>query len=194
MREARITRKTNETKIDLYINLDGSGKCECSCKVGFLEHMLELFAFHAMFDLKIECEGDIHVDAHHTVEDIGIALGEAFFDAIGDKRSIERFGHSVLPMDEALVEVAVDLSGRSYLNYLLDIPTEKIGMFDTELVEEFFMGFVRTSKLTLHMISRFGKNSHHIVEAAFKGVARALRKAVKTDKINNIVVSTKGVC
>lgn len=194
MRTSEIKRKTAETDISLSLCLDGSGKSEIDSGCGFLDHMLTLFAKHGKFDLNLTCKGDIEVDDHHTVEDIGIVLGQAFFEALGDKRGICRYGNMILPMDEALILSAVDISGRSYLGYNLSIPTQKVGNFDTELIEEFWMAFVRTSAMTLH-IKRFdGTNSHHIIEGAFKSVARSLRTAVSLDKdFKDEIPSTKGV-
>ncbi len=163
MRSSKIVRKTAETDISLSLCLDGSGKSVIDTGCGFLDHMLTLFAKHARFDLDVQCKGDIEVDYHHTAEDIGIALGCAFSEAIGDKRGIVRYGSIILPMDEALILSAVDISGRSYLGYALEIPTEKVGDFDTELVEEFFIAFTRNANLTLHIRSIAGKNSHHII-------------------------------
>ncbi|MGM9661121.1 MAG: imidazoleglycerol-phosphate dehydratase HisB [Faecousia sp.] len=192
MRTSEITRNTAETKISLRLNLDGTGKAEMDTGVGFLNHMLTLFAAHGKFDLTVKCEGDVEVDDHHSVEDIGICLGQAFQAALGDKRGITRYGSFLLPMDEALILSAVDISGRSCLCYELEIPTEKIGTFDTELVEEFFLGFVRNCPMSLHLRQLAGKNSHHIVEGAFKSVARSLKVAVSLDGSNEIP-STKGV-
>lgn len=194
MRIAEVNRKTNETDISLKLNLDGSGKNEISTGCGFLDHMLTLFSSHSKFDLKISCKGDTYVDYHHTVEDIGIALGQALKEALGDKRGIIRYGSMLLPMDEALIQIAVDISGRDYLSFGLNIPAEKVGDFDTELVEEFFLGFVRNSGITLHINQLSGKNSHHIIEGTFKSVARALKMAVAIDKENiDEIPSTKGV-
>ena len=192
MRTSEITRNTAETKIQLKLNLDGTGKASINTGVGFLNHMLTLFAAHGKFDLTITCNGDTDVDDHHSVEDIGICLGQAFQQALGDKRGITRYGSFLLPMDEALILSAVDISGRSCLCYGLDIPTEKIGTFDTELVEEFFLGFVRNCPMSLHLRQLAGKNAHHIVEGAFKSVGRALKAAVALDGTNEIP-STKGV-
>ena len=192
MRTSEITRNTAETKIQLKLNLDGTGKANIDTGVGFLNHMLTLFAAHGKFDLTITCNGDTDVDDHHSVEDIGICLGQAFQQALGDKRGITRYGSFLLPMDEALILSAVDISGRSCLCYGLDIPTEKIGTFDTELVEEFFLGFVRNCPMSLHLRQLAGKNAHHIVEGAFKSVGRALKAAVALDGTNEIP-STKGV-
>mgnify|MGYP000188975065 FL=1 len=194
MRAAEIKRKTNETDISLSLDLDGNGKSEIKCGCGFLEHMLTLFAKHAHFDLTLSCVGDTYVDDHHTVEDIGIALGEAFDKALGDKKGIMRYADTILPMDESLILTAVDLSGRSHLSYSLDIPTEKVGTFDTELCEEFFAAFVRSAKCTLHIRKISGTNSHHIIEGAFKSFARTLSCAVKIDgAFKDEIPSTKGV-
>ena len=194
MRNAEISRKTAETDIFLSLALDGSGKSEIDTGVGFLDHMLTLFASHGKFDLKIKCVGDINVDYHHTTEDIGIALGKAFYDALGDKRGIHRYGDTVLPMDETLILTAVDFSGRAYLGFDAEIPTEKVGDFDTELVEEFFLGFIRKAECALHIRKLAGKNSHHIIEGIFKSVARSLKEAVAIDEeYKDIIPSTKGV-
>ncbi len=194
MRTAEIKRTTAETDISLKINLDGKGESKIDTGVGFLDHMLTLFARHGRFDLELSCKGDLYVDAHHTTEDIGIALGKAFSDALSDKRGIKRYGSTILPMDETLILSAVDISGRSYLNYDLHIPTEKVGDFDTELVEEFWLGFVRNSDITLHIKQLEGKNSHHIIEGTFKSVARTLKEAVKIDEeFKDEIPSTKGV-
>lgn len=192
MRTAEITRKTAETDIMLTLNLDGTGKSTVETGVGFLDHMLTLFAAHGKFDLTVSCQGDTYVDDHHSAEDIGICLGQAFQQALGDKRGITRYGSFLLPMDEALIQTAVDISGRSYLGFGLEIPTEKIGSFDTELVEEFWLAFVRQCPMSLHIRQLAGKNSHHIVEGCFKSVARSLRIAVKSDGTDEIP-STKGV-
>ena len=192
MRTAEINRKTAETDIMLTLNLDGTGKSTVKTGVGFLDHMLTLFAAHGKFDLTVSCQGDTYVDDHHSAEDIGICLGMAFQQALGDKRGITRYGSFLLPMDEALIQTAVDISGRSYLGYALEIPTEKIGTFDTELVEEFWLAFVRQCPMSLHIRQLAGKNSHHIVEGCFKSVARSLRIAVKSDGTDEIP-STKGV-
>ena len=192
MRTAEISRKTAETDILLTLNLDGTGKSTVKTGVGFLDHMLTLFAAHGKFDLQITCQGDTWVDDHHSAEDIGICLGQAFQQALGEKRGITRYGSFLLPMDEALIQTAVDISGRSYLGFGLEIPTEKIGTFDTELVEEFWLAFVRQCPMSLHIRQLAGKNAHHIVEGCFKSVARSLRLAVKTDGTDEIP-STKGV-
>ena len=192
MRTAEITRNTAETNISLKVNLDGTGKTEVGTGVGFLNHMLTLFAAHGKFDLEVRCVGDTDVDDHHSVEDIGICLGQAFRQALGDKRGITRYGSVLLPMDEALILAAVDISGRSSLNDALEIPTEKIGSFDTELVEEFFLGFTRSCPMSLHLRKLAGTNSHHIVEGAFKAFGRAMKAAVALDGTDKIP-STKGV-
>jgi len=181
MRNASINRKTAETDIRLQLELDGTGSSSINTGCGFLDHMLTLFAKHGKFDLIVSCNGDTQVDDHHTAEDIGIVLGQAFKQAVGDKKGICRYGNMILPMDESLILSAVDLSGRCYLGYALDIPTQKVGTFDTELVEEFFYGFVRTAEATLHIRQLAGSNSHHIIEGAFKSVARSLRQAVSID-------------
>ena len=194
MRTAEIIRKTAETDILLTLNLDGTGKADIDTGCDFLDHMLELFARHGRMDLKVKCVGDTHVDYHHTVEDVGIVLGQAFAEAVGEKRGISRYGSIILPMDETLILSAVDISGRSYLGYDLQIPTFKIGTFDTELVEEFFLGFVRQCPMSLHIRKLAGTNSHHIAEGAFKSVARSLKAAVAVDTRNpDAIPSTKGV-
>ena len=194
MRTATITRTTAETKIELTLTLDGSGKSEIDSGCGFLDHMLTLFARHGRFDLTLTCKGDTYVDDHHTVEDIGIALGMAFSEALGDKKGITRYGSMLLPMDEALILSAVDLSGRSMLCYGLTVPTAKVGSFDTELVEEFLLGFVRNAACTLHVKQLAGTNSHHIIEGAFKSLGRALSAAVAIDeRFADEIPSTKGV-
>ena len=194
MRTAKIIRKTAETDIILTLNLDGTGKSTIDTGCGFLNHMLTLFASHGRFDLSVQCSGDTDVDDHHTVEDIGICLGMAFAQALEDKRGITRYGSCILPMDEALILSAVDISGRSCLCYQLEIPAEKIGSFDTELVEEFFLGFVRNCPMSLHIRQLAGSNSHHIAEGCFKSVARSMRAAVAVDAaFSNEIPSTKGV-
>lgn len=194
MRSADLTRKTGETDISLAINLDGTGVSSVSTGCGFLDHMLTLFAKHGRFDLTVTCKGDTWVDDHHTVEDIGICLGDAFAQALGDLRGVTRYGSVILPMDEALILTAVDLSGRGMLCYDLDIPTEKVGTFDTELTEEFLLAFVRRSNITLHVRQLAGKNSHHIIEGTFKSLARSLRQAVAIDSsCAGEIPSTKGV-
>ena len=194
MRTAEINRKTAETEIALKLNLDGRGSADISTGVGFLDHMLELFARHGRFDLDVKCVGDTSVDDHHTTEDIGIALGAAFAQALGDKKGICRYGSAIIPMDESLILTAVDFSGRSYLGFALDIPTAKVGAFDTELVEEFWLGFSRNAACTLHIRQLAGTNSHHIIEGAFKSAARSMRAAVKIDEaFAEEIPSTKGV-
>ena len=194
MRTFEITRKTAETDIFLSLNLDGSGKSSIDSGCGFLDHMLTLFAKHGRFDLSVCCKGDTYVDDHHTVEDIGICLGQAFFNALADKKGIRRYGNMILPMDESLILSAVDLSGRGYLGLALQIPTEKVGTFDTELVEEFFLAFIRNAQCTLHIRQLAGSNSHHIIEGTFKSVARSLREAVSIDDaFADEIPSTKGV-
>ena len=194
MRSAEIKRATAETDIALALNIDGTGKGNIDTGVGFLNHMLTLFSRHGRFDLDVVCKGDTMVDDHHSVEDIGIVLGAAFLKALGDKRGIRRYGSMLLPMDEALVLCAVDLSGRSCLRLTADIPSQKIGMFDTELVEEFFLAFTRSCGATLHIRQLDGTNSHHIVEAMFKAFGRAMREAVSyDDAARDEIPSTKGV-
>ena len=194
MRKAEIKRDTAETKISLKLDLDGRGNSKVSTGVGFLDHMLTLFAKHGHFDLEISCIGDTQVDDHHSTEDIGICLGKAFANALGDKAGIYRYGDITLTMDEALILAAVDISGRSYLGYALEIPTEKVGSFDTELVEEFWTAFTSNAGLDLHLRQLAGKNSHHIIEGAFKAAGRALRKAVAIDPdFADEMPSTKGV-
>ena len=193
MRSASVTRKTGETDITLMLNLDGTGASSLSTGCGFLDHMLTLFAKHGRFDLTVACQGDTWVDDHHTVEDIGICLGDAFAQALGDLRGVTRYGSITLPMDEALILTAVDLSGRGMLCYGLELPTEKVGTFDTELTEEFFLAFVRRAGITLHIRQLAGENTHHILEAVFKGTGRALKEAVAPDaKHLNEIPSTKG--
>ena len=194
MRISNINRKTSETNISLTLNLDGKGTSEINSGCGFLDHMLTLFAKHGRFDLTLSCEGDTYVDYHHTVEDIGICLGQAFAEALGDKKGISRYGNMLLPMDEALIMTAVDLSGRSFLAYTANIPAEKVGDFDTELVEEFWQGFVRSGNCTLHIKQLDGTNSHHIIEGMFKSAARSLRAACQIDELSkDEIPSTKGV-
>ena len=194
MRTSQINRKTAETDISLKLNLDGKGKSLVASGCGFLDHMLILFARHAGVDLELSCKGDTFVDYHHTAEDIGICLGQAVKEALGDKRGIVRYGSMLLPMDEALILTAVDISGRGVLCFGLDIPTEKVGDFDTELVKEFFLAFVRESDITVHIRQLDGENSHHIIEGTFKSFARSLRQAVATDeKFKDEIPSTKGV-
>ena len=194
MRTADIKRDTNETKITLQLNLDGTGKTDIASGCGFLDHMLELFARHGDFDLTVKCDGDTHVDYHHSVEDIGICLGKAFTEALGDKRGINRYGQFLLPMDETLVLCACDLSGRDYLGWGLDLPAMTVGGFDTELAEEFWLAFVRNCPASIHICQMAGRNTHHILEATFKGMGRTLKMAVAMDpKHENEIPSTKGV-
>lgn len=194
MRTAEIIRKTAETDIKLTINLDGKGESVCDTSCPFLDHMLTLFARHGRFDLDVKCVGDIEVDYHHTTEDIGIALGQAFKEALGDKKGINRYGDTTLPMDESLILTAVDISGRGGCYYEVEMPTEKVGDFDTELNREFWDAFAYNSGITTHMVKFAGKNSHHIIEGCFKSIARTLRTAVSIDKaFADEIPSTKGV-
>lgn len=194
MRRAQITRTTAETSIRLTLEVDGTGKSDIATGCGFLDHMLTLFSRHGRFDLTLSCAGDTQVDDHHTVEDVGICLGDAFAQALGERRGIQRYGSAVLPMDEALLFTAIDLSGRGLLCCELDIPTEKVGCFDTQLVEEFLLAFVRRAGVTLHVRQLAGRNSHHIIEGVFKALARALRAAVAIDPaFPGEIPSTKGV-
>ena len=194
MRTAEINRKTAETDICLKLNIDGRGDNKIDTGCGFLDHMLVLFSKHGRFDLELSCKGDVEVDYHHTTEDIGICLGKAFSEALGDKKGIIRYGNMILPMDESLILSAVDFSGRSHLAYGLNIPTSKVGDFDTELVEEFWLAFVRTAECTLHITQLAGSNSHHIIEGAFKSVARSFKQAVSIDAgFADEIPSTKGV-
>jgi imidazoleglycerol-phosphate dehydratase len=193
MREATITRKTAETEISVEIDLDGSGRYDMKTGVGFFDHMLDQLARHSLVDMKVRCEGDLHIDDHHTVEDVGIALGQALAQALGDKRGIRRYGECLLPMDDALVRAALDLSGRPYLVWNVDLPSAKIGSFDSELVREFFQALSSHGGITLHVDALHGINGHHIAEAAFKAVARALRAAVEPDpRKSDAIPSTKG--
>lgn len=194
MRNATVRRATAETDITLSLALDGTGMTDINTGCGFLDHMLTLFARHGRLDLSVTCKGDTDVDDHHTVEDIGICLGQAFAEALGEKRGINRYGSMILPMDEALIAAAVDLSGRSYLGFDLTIPTEKVGTFDTELVKEFFLAFSRQAACTLHFKQLAGENSHHIIEGTFKAFGRILKDAVKVDPDTaDEIPSTKGV-
>ena len=194
MRNASITRKTAETDISLFLELDGSGCADIQTGCGFLDHMLTLFASHGSFDLTVRCSGDLQVDAHHTTEDLGIALGQAFLQALGDKKGIRRYGQRLLPMDEALVLTAADFSGRAYLGFAVTLPSQKIGPFDSELIQEFWLGFVREARLTLHIREFAGQNTHHIAEAVFKSAARCLKEAVSLDPaLEGRIPSTKGV-
>lgn len=194
MRIGEIERTTKETSITLRLDLDGSGQSDIDTGVGFLDHMLTLFSRHGMFDLAIACDGDTYVDDHHSVEDIGICLGTAFRQALGDMAGINRYGSMILPMDEALIMAAVDISGRSYLGFDFQIPSQKVGTFDTELVEEFFLAFVRNANITLHLRQLAGTNSHHIIEGAFKAFGRVMRQAAALDpSLGGQIPSTKGV-
>ena len=194
MRRKKIVRNTKETQIVLALEIDGTGAYEINTGCGFLNHMMELFTRHGRFDIAIECNGDTQVDYHHTTEDIGIALGAAFKDALGDKRGIYRYGQFLLPMDETLIMCAVDISGRSYVNFDVDIPTQKVGDFDTELVKEFILAFARELGLTIHFKMLAGENSHHIIEAVFKGMGRAMRAACAIEEeYADEIPSTKGV-
>jgi imidazoleglycerol-phosphate dehydratase len=194
MRKAEISRKTNETDIKVYLDIDGTGEYEINTGSGFLNHMLELFAKHGRFDLDVSCKGDKEVDFHHSTEDIGIVLGKCFKEALGDKKGINRYADILMPMDEALVSVAVDVSGRSYLVFNANMPAEKVGAFDTELVREFFEAFTRELGITLHINLMYGNNTHHIIEGIFKGVSRCLKSALKINKeIKDEIPSTKGV-
>jgi len=193
MRKATVTRTTNETKISVALTLDGTGTYDNKTGVGFFDHMLDQLARHAMMDMVVTCEGDLHIDDHHSVEDVGIALGQALAQAVGDKAGINRYGSCLLPMDDALVRAALDISGRPFLVWNVDMPTAKIGTFDTELVREFFQAFSTHAGLTLHVDALHGFNSHHIAEAAFKAVARALRVALEADpRAAGAIPSTKG--
>ena len=194
MGNSEIKRRTGETEIQLSLSLYGSGKSDISTGCGFLDHMLTLFAKHGRFDMTVNCKGDTYVDDHHSVEDIGICLGMAFAEALGNGAGVTRYGHIILPMDEALILAAVDISGRGHLEFNLEIPTEKVGTFDTELVEEFFIAFIRKSNMTLHIQQLAGKNAHHIIEGAFKAVARSLNMAVTIQEAyRDEIPSTKGV-
>ena len=194
MRQSEIVRNTKETKIALTLELDGKGKGDIATGCGFLDHMLTLFASHGRFDLSVKCEGDYHVDFHHTVEDAGICLGLAFAQALGDKKGITRYGSFILPMDEALILTAIDFSGRAYLGWEVDIPAQKVGDFDTELAQEFWLGFTRNAQCTLHFRQLAGTNSHHIIEGAFKSAARVIAQAVRINpEYADEIPSTKGV-
>ena len=194
MRTATITRDTRETQIELTLNLDGTGKADIVSGCGFLDHMLELFARHGDIDLSVKCNGDTHVDYHHTVEDIGICLGLAFTKALGEKRGINRYGQFLLPMDETLVLCACDLSGRDYLGWAVELPSPKVGDFDTELAKEFWLAFVRNCPASIHIRQMAGENTHHILEAIFKGMGRTLKEAVALDPRHmGEIPSTKGV-
>lgn len=194
MRKSDVERNTNETKIKLSLTIDGTGKSSCETGCGFLDHMLTLFAKHGRFDLDVKCEGDTYVDYHHTVEDIGICLGQAFADAAGDKKGINRYADKTTPMDETLILCAIDVSGRGGFYGDMNIPAQKVGDFDTELCEEFFIAFARQAGITLHIRQLAGSNSHHIIEGTFKCLARALREAFGLDKdFADEIPSTKGI-
>jgi len=192
-RTATVSRNTKETQISLTLTLDGTGKSEITTGLGFFDHMLTLFAAHSLIDLSLHCTGDLHIDGHHTVEDTGIALGQAFAEALGDKTGLRRYGHFTLPMDESLATVAVDFSGRACLMYQVEFPTAQVGQFDTELVHEFWQGFVNGAKCTLHLTLHSGTNGHHIAEALFKAAARSLREAIEIDPRQQSIPSTKGM-
>lgn len=192
-RTAAVTRATSETDIRVELELDGSGRAQVATGIGFLDHMLATFARHALFDLTVAAKGDLHIDAHHTTEDVGIVLGQALAEALGEKRGVRRFGHAVVPMDEALAEAAIDLSGRPFLAWSVAFPRERVGQMETELFEEFFRAFAMNAKVTLHLRVGAGSNAHHIAEACFKATARALRNAVELDpRGGDNVPSTKG--
>ena len=192
MRVAEINRNTSETQIHLRLNLDGTGIAEIETGVGFLDHMLTLFARHGAFDLTVKAKGDLHIDAHHTVEDVGICLGQALTKAVGDKAGLRRYGHFTLPMDETLVTVALDLSGRPYMAWQAEMPNEQLGAFNTPLAEEFWRGVTSNALMNYHLLCHYGHNAHHIIEAVFKASARALRMAVETDPRLTGIPSTKG--
>ena len=192
-RTATVSRNTKETQISLSLNLDGTGNAEIETGLGFFDHMLTLFSAHSLIDLTLQCSGDLHVDGHHTVEDTGIALGQAFADALGDKAGLRRYGHFTLPMDETLATAAVDFSGRACLVYNVEFQSPHVGQFDTELVHEFWQGFVNAAKCTLHLTLHTGTNGHHIAEALFKAAARSMRMAIETDPRQQGVPSTKGM-
>lgn len=191
MREASIVRKTNETNISLKLNLDGNGIANINTGIGFFDHMLELFSFHSKIDLSIEAHGDLDVDDHHTIEDIGISLGNAFKEAIGDRKGIERYGFFILPMDESLATVAIDISGRPYLVFNCNFTREKVGEMSTEMVKEFFQAFAFASGITLHIFLEYGENDHHKIECIFKAFGHALKNAILIS--NNEIPSTKGM-
>jgi imidazoleglycerol-phosphate dehydratase len=194
MRISEINRKTKETDIKLTLNIDGTGNSNINTGVGFFDHMLTLFASHGMFDLDVVCKGDLEVDAHHTVEDVGICLGKAFAEALGDMKGIKRYADKIIPMDESLVLTAIDISGRPHLSLDLEVPAKRVGNFDTELVGEFFVSFVRNAKLTLHINKLAGRNTHHIIEGCFKAFGRALDEATMIDpRREGVLPSTKGV-
>ena len=194
MRQAQVNRKTNETDIALRVAIDGTGDARIDTGIGFFDHMLNHLARHGLFDLDVRAVGDLHIDPHHTVEDVGICLGKAFLEAVGTPVGIRRYGHAVIPMDEALAEVAVDFSGRPYLVFNADLPKGSLGEFDVELAEEFMQAFAINSRVTLHVNLRYGKNTHHCIEGIFKALAQALRRALETDPRNSEAIpSTKGM-
>lgn len=194
MRKSQIVRNTKETQIEMFLNLDGTGEADIDTGIGFMNHMLELFAFHSSFDLKVKCHGDIDVDSHHTVEDLGIVLGECIKEALGDKKGIYRYGQMAIPMDEALVTTTLDLSGRPYLVYQASLPALVLGHYETEMTKEFFKAVSDHAAMTLHVQEAYGENTHHIIEAMFKSFARALKQAVTIDEKNkDQVVSSKGL-
>lgn len=193
MRTAKLERKTKETDLEIIFNLDGKGECDVDTGIGFFDHMLELFSRHGNLDLNLKCKGDLNVDNHHTVEDVGIILGSAIKSAFGDKKQITRYSNVFLPMDEALVQVVIDVSGRSFLRFDCDVPVERVGEFETEMLEEFFYALAINAGITLHINLEYGKNAHHIIEAVFKGFGRALKLAATIDESIDGVLSTKGV-
>jgi imidazoleglycerol-phosphate dehydratase len=192
-RTATVSRNTKETQISLSLNLDGTGKSEIATGLGFFDHMLTLFSAHSLIDLTVQCNGDLHVDGHHTVEDTGIALGQAFAEALGDKTGLRRYGHFTLPMDETLATVAVDFSGRACLVYNVEFQSAQVGQLDTELVHEFWQGFANAAKCTLHLTLHYGTNGHHVAESLFKAAARAIRDAIEIDPRQQSIPSTKGM-
>ncbi|MBI5095885.1 MAG: imidazoleglycerol-phosphate dehydratase HisB [Candidatus Hydrogenedentes bacterium] len=193
MRAATIKRKTAETDISLTIALDGTGRSDCQTGIGFFDHMLTHLARHGLFDLDVKATGDLEIDAHHTVEDVGICLGKAFAQALGEPKGIARFGHAVIPMDETLAESVVDISGRPFLVFRAELPKGRVGEFDCELTEEFFRAFAMNSRVSLHLVLRYGSNAHHCIEGLFKAFARSLRRAVEIDARVTGIPSTKGV-
>ncbi len=193
MRSGKIKRKTAETQIEVAVTIDGQGRAEVDTGIGFFDHMLHHLARHGLFDIRVRAKGDLHIDPHHTVEDVGICLGKAFLDAIGDGRGLVRFGHAAAPMDEALAEVALDFSGRPFLHFDADLPQGRVGEFDIELTEEFLRAFSVHARMTLHVTLRHGRNAHHCIEGIFKALARALREALTQDPRVKDVPSTKGM-
>ena len=193
-RKGEVHRATKETNVSVRLNLDGTGQCDVASGIGFLDHMLQQLSSHGLFDLEVKASGDTHIDDHHSNEDIGIAIGQALSKALGERRGINRFGHFIAPLDEALIQVVLDCSGRPHLNYELSMPTSKVGTYDTELVKEFFVAVVNNSGMTLHLKQLGGENSHHIIEASFKAFARALRMAVEIDpRRTDKIPSSKGI-